>query len=610
MLPFGQGLDGSKPMSSFFAAQYYSPVLVLLAGLVTFAGVAGVGLGSLRLLNVVLPAPWNQAIAPLLGVLILSLGVQVLGMTHIASYAALALWWSMNVAVGMCVVYTAYRHSRVQWNLPKGWDWPFALLLLVSLFANLLVAVAPSTKMDELYYHMVLPSRIVNDAGLIFYREPWLAAIFPQMIFQIAATPLHALGIPDAANVVSWCLSLTLVLFIWRLLIQDGQNRRWAFLWCGVVVAGTYTGVWHVTGGGHAMGDLAATVAVASLLRGGELLEKVSSRSRAVLISIATASMVATKISLAPLAFLILLLGIVAASRKESKSSWTHSIAFGSSAWIVFLLPLTLWTWWASGSPLGPIGAGAVGQSVYDSVSIGNTLQTSRMTGQTVSWADVLVIGTYNSFLLWAASLGALISSGLAPATRRIALALLGLQILLVVFFLPSDPRFLGGLQFGLAVCFASSVAAGRIARLFSGKVFNIVFLACVLPWTAGQVYYAAPIATVSLYLARSEDFLRRYVALYADYVALDALLPKEAVLLTPGRVSGIYAPRPVYYDLADVPSNREVYELWIGANGALSPKPVYDNPQAVVDTYRTPGRLPEVARVAVFKLLPADVVR
>jgi hypothetical protein len=79
-----------------------------------------------------------------------------------------------------------------------------------------LLAAAPSTKHDELYDHMLLPSRIVVDGALHFYLQPWLSATLQQMEYQMAATPLYAMGYPDASNVVSWCIGLMLAWFAAR----------------------------------------------------------------------------------------------------------------------------------------------------------------------------------------------------------------------------------------------------------------------------------------------------------------------------------------------------------------------------------------------------------
>ncbi|MEZ4901443.1 MAG: hypothetical protein R2822_06620 [Spirosomataceae bacterium] len=64
-------------------------------------------------------------------------------------------------------------------------------------------AILPSTKIDELFYHQLVSERIVTDGGLIFYRQPWEAAMPPHLIYNFSYLPLVYWGFPNAANVVS-----------------------------------------------------------------------------------------------------------------------------------------------------------------------------------------------------------------------------------------------------------------------------------------------------------------------------------------------------------------------------------------------------------------------
>src|SRR5207253_6660696 len=91
-------------------------------------------------------------------------------------------------------------------------------IVAAAVLMNALIALAPSTTIDELYYHMLMPSRIVADGALRFYREPFLSAIWPQMVYQISAAPTHAMGFPDSSNIVCWALSATLFWFAWRII--------------------------------------------------------------------------------------------------------------------------------------------------------------------------------------------------------------------------------------------------------------------------------------------------------------------------------------------------------------------------------------------------------
>src|ERR1700733_541842 len=246
-------------MTSFLAIERYSPFIILVMGLSTFAGLWGVGTALLHAVRLKLPVPWNHVTAILLGIQTASLAVQIFGMLGIATRLVLiAIWWSLLCfAVGALF---ACRPRKLRIVFPKC-DWTALLITAivgVAIVVNILIAIAPSTKIDELYYHMLVPSRIVSDGALRFYRLPWEAAIWPQMIFQIASAPAHAMGYPDVMNVVSWGLFATLLWFGWQIMRVVGlKSASWDMLWIGSICVGIYPAVWNVTGGPHAMGNLA-----------------------------------------------------------------------------------------------------------------------------------------------------------------------------------------------------------------------------------------------------------------------------------------------------------------------------------------------------------------
>ena len=109
--------------------------------------------------------------------------------------------------------------------------------------------------------------------------------------------------------------------------------------------------------------------------------------------------------------------------------------------------------------------------------------------------------------------------------------------------------------------------------------------------------------------------FYQRNVAFYRDYVKLDRLLPDDAVLLVAGfRLDAVYAPRPVYFDAADLPPNRPA-ALFASAAPAVESSinryklgdVLYENDQAVLVTYRTPGRPPRIGALRVITLIKTD---
>lgn len=61
---------------------------------------------------------------------------------------------------------------------------------------------------------MLLPKRVMEDNGLHFYHQPYELAIFPQMAYQLGLSIVHAVGFPEAGNVLSWGVGAGLRLLI------------------------------------------------------------------------------------------------------------------------------------------------------------------------------------------------------------------------------------------------------------------------------------------------------------------------------------------------------------------------------------------------------------
>ena len=228
----------------------------------------------------------------------------------------------------------------------------------IAIATHMLVSLAPSTKIDELYYHMLVPSRIVSDGALRFYREPWQGAIWPDMLYQISSAPAHAMGFPDAANVVSCGLSITLLWFAWHVIRANTKPAAWTALWVGSLCVGIYPVVWNVTGGAHAMGDLAMAAAIVAFCSRERLLIGLTPPTFTVLLSILLLSASASKISLLPLCAALLCIAIWPILRSSGPPVRRQVTMALAVPWIIFYCPIALWTWVQSGSPFGPVFAG------------------------------------------------------------------------------------------------------------------------------------------------------------------------------------------------------------------------------------------------------------
>jgi hypothetical protein len=196
-----------------------TPVSTLIVGVVMFVCLLGVGKYILKIMDLDIPEPWLSAVSIILGILIFSLGVQVVSMLGVASKWVLISLIIIVLPFGLIFL---FKKPALRIILPPytGLAKAPAIIVLLSLLINLLVALAPSTKIDELAYHMLLPSRILNDGELIYYHQPWEGAILPHMFYQIMVTPFYALGLPDCANIISGALFSTLIWFALTLVWQ------------------------------------------------------------------------------------------------------------------------------------------------------------------------------------------------------------------------------------------------------------------------------------------------------------------------------------------------------------------------------------------------------
>lgn len=132
--------------------------------------------------------------------------------------------------------------------------------------------------------------------------------------------------------------------------------------------------------------------------------------------------------------------------------------------------------------------------------------------------------------------------------------------------------------------------------------------LIAVVPWLIFQIYYARPFLEVALGIMTRNQFRERYIALTKDYEVLDRILPRDAIAyVANGRVSLFDAPRPVVLTLLDLRQRTSIYSLTLKPLSDREPldatsflnceQLVYSNGNAVVETYRLPGKQPKLGQ-------------
>ncbi len=281
--------------------------------------------------------------------------------------------------------------------------------------------------------------------------------------------------------------------------------------------------------------------------------------------------------------------------------------------WIVGYLPLLAWTFAASGSPYGPIFSGVFGPTVYDLPALSEHNRIYWAAHPPFSVYEVGLIVSWSP-LVWIGLLGWPIAN-VSWSVKGVALYLILVQVAVVIFGLKGDPRYLGGVQYGLAIGLLLHAApvAGQLASSKAGLIFGSALF--LLPWLGVQTYYATQFIPVALGLQDRESFVEAKTAFRKDFRELDRLLPADAVLLVANsRLNSVYSPRPVYFDAADLPAGVPVY--WFVLVQSPLPEPpagfqrgsdVYENREAVTQAYRTPGKPRSIGCLRVVELIRSD---
>lgn len=608
VIPFGQG--------------------ALLVAVVFGIGKLAVALCGLR----GFPWYWRLGFIAVLGQTAVNVSVQALLLSGESSAPRLRILGSVVVASGLLGHLVAVRKGR--FSIPFARPTKNRLLysvIVVAWLTNLAVALAPSSKIDELYYHMLVPKRIAADGNLQFYRLPIEAAIVPQMQYQISLSPAYALGAPEAGNVLSLSYSILLGLFVIGLLRDRTGNESLAALGGLGCAVGAYQTVWHTTEGPAALGELALVVALCGVVWPKSLRSSASPMRYGLLLVAAASLAASTKISLWPMCAVVSLLAAwntFQGMEPRRKSVLKAGVVL--LPWLLMQFPLLIWTYHRSGSFWGPVMANVFRPSVFppDMLKI---LDQTRVVNQAGLLLNMKYAAVELCPLMFA---GLLVTVWQAFRKHRVSLLIIGFLVFqgaLILWQLPYDFRFLGGLiYFPLIAAITMLVRSGTVssdpvilsslgARVAGLRNWIALFVA--IPWLAFQMYYARPFAETTFGVQTRQEFRERYVALTKDYDELNTILPANAILyVANGRMPLFYAPRPAVLTPLDTPEVGPVYRLTLlelpskqpfGAWATLDcGDVVYRNSRAIVETYRLPGTHPKVGTVTVQSCRVAPAVR
>ena len=568
-------------------------VNTLAGGLLGLLAAGGIGFGVTRLLGPI-PSRWRLptslvsglAIIDLCVMLVLFLGGGGAGVRRVGVAATV---------IGCCLLFGLRKYLSFVPGLKttRRADCWFVAVIVGAVAINLVIAVAPSTKIDELHYHMLIPKRVMEDHGLYLYRQPYEAAIFPQNAFQLGLTAAHAVGFPEAGNVVSWGLGVALVLLVAGVTADLTGSTTAGWMTGAISAVGLYPSVWHVTSGPHALGDLATVAASLLALLPDRQAGEMKPTTRLTLVCLAAYTAASTKISLLPLAASITLIGI---HRAAAQLGWKKATAIALSVWGVFYGPILLWTTLRCGSPFGLATATMFHSHYFGPDTIAQMIESKA--GNQTGWLPLL------TWLVPSVSVGVVAAFGIIAFSAlkreplfRILFALVCGQAILIAWLLPHAFRFLGGLQYAVLILGAWVFWPSRLGTRLMAR-WGMILLGMCIPWLAVQVYYARPFIKVVSGIERRDLFLHQYAAFTEDFRALSGILPANAVLyVVNSRLPSYYAPRPVIFTLEDLRGRGPLYRFTVGGdspaerNSLTCTETVYENRNAVSVVYRTPGR-------------------
>jgi hypothetical protein len=589
-------------------------ILNLVFGLLSLIGISGLGRLLIRPLRP-LALHWYCALAMLAGFALSSVSVLCLAMAGSERTGFRALGAGI-VILGIAGHWIGRRRYS-SLALPQAGPFrtlTFSLLCLV-LAVLILISLAPSTKIDELHYHMLAGRRVLEDHGLRVYLFPAEQAIVPQMGYQIAETIFHATNTADAGNILSLGFGMVLWLLIYGVVTEETGRAEVGLLAAVASATGLYPAVFYVAAGPHALGDLATFTGVAALFFPGGLakaIDNTGNKTRSFACVLGAVCAASTKISLVPVGLVI----SAATLFRLRGSARMQMGAVVAGLWFFVMGPLVIWTYFHTGSPFGAAFAQLFGHTVYQPAVL-QALEDNRRVNQT----GLRIALSYTAQMLSGGGL-ALMLCGVVTCCRQWKrlgglLFLVVLQVVLIAELLPHVFRYLGGLQYGLLAAGALGLSPLWRARVPFKWVAGVSLL-LLGPWLAAELYYARPFVGVALGATPRADFLKRYVAFMDDFQALDKILPPDAHLYVPNnRMPAVYAPRPVIFFLGDWDRRTPLYRFLVQRSGkpfdayGMEPEAglicsdaLYRDSDAVVEAYRTPNREPERGTVVVQQCL------
>ncbi|WP_141266832.1 hypothetical protein [Thermodesulfovibrio sp. Kuro-1] len=486
----------------------------------------------------------------------------------------------------------------------------FYFLLLIFVFiSSFLISLTPLSKHDELYYHAVLPGRVVLDNGINFYRYPIEAAVLPHMLFHFSIVPLFNVGFPNASNLYAYFFSILLFYLFYEKLKEKtwGKiDKKYIFLLTLLTLIGMHHLVFHTTLGGHAFNEFCMFSLLCMILNREKIGDE---KVYYFYIGVLSTGVVGSKISYAPVIIVILIYFTISII----KSGRLSSLVYMYIPFLIFLLPIIVFTYVKSGSPFGPFFIEFFGSKIYTIDEVKNFIfnYSIKLPYLNLEFSYFIKSILFDYSILVVLSLILFLFAGFKM--NKIIWLLSILMLIAIYVKLPHDIRFWGGFLYCFVILNINYMTKNlNVLEIFKSKITYKIVKSYILFFLF--VIFVYSLNFYNFYFTDDKKkWMFENIGLYEEYLKIDKLVDSDSVILLLGtRGNGAYSPRLIVYDWKDLELHKEKtkYLLYVGNTGELENRfrdynliKIYENNSAMITSYRTPFKSKDIGQLTLYRL-------
>ena len=565
----------------------FTPIFTLFIGTLGFISFIGIGSFIMNLLDLRIKSPFNLSSKLIIGIFVFSLINQYLAIFSLINQITIYLFCLVSLIFGLKEI---RKIKKINFLALKKDIIPIIFLFFI-FSLRIIFCIIPTTKTDELFYHMLLPLRIITDQNLNYYSMPWEGAILPHMHYQFIGTPFYYFGFPDSLNLISFLIFSSFV-YTFSIFVKEQTKDKKTSLWFAIVIScGLFSIIDIPTNSSNSILLLCTSIATLIISKPNYFFRN-DIKSFSIYFSFLLLGMIGSKLSMIPISFLIYLIFLKNLYLKKGTIETISSLKITLIIFSIFYLPLLIFTYLKSGSPLGPVPSILLEKSPLSSDINFTQLFTYFIT----KWSPLIWL----SWIIFP-------FSNISKSTKLNLILVFFVQFLIILNLLPTRPRFFGGIQY-IAIIFLSIRYGPTLFKKF--KKFLTYFMICLsFPLLVLDFYYSYPIIYSAF--SNSEKFKTKYIPLYKDFKEIDKIIEKDSQIIFSGiRVNSFHSPRKALMKFSDI-KNHEVSTYLITtqqkdpipSSGYVIVSSLYSNNNANIYCYRTPNKDCKKDQIHLFKL-------